>query len=42
MWEVKPIMQGLLAGVIMSTHKSRLLSATMKMDLIYSKHRWMT
>ena len=33
MWEVKPIMQELLAGAIMSTQKSRLPSATMKMDL---------
>ena len=40
MWEVKPIMQGLLAGAIMSTQKSRLLSVTMKMDLLHSK-QWM-
>lgn len=33
MWEVKPIMQGLLAGAIMSTQRSRLLSVTMKLDL---------
>ena len=28
-------------GAIISTQKSRLLSVTMKMDLLHSKHGWM-
>ena len=31
-------MQGLLAGAIMSTQRSRLLSVTMKLDLQHSKN----
>ena len=38
MWEVKPIMQGLLAGAIMSSQRIRLLSVTMKLDLQHSKN----
>ena len=38
--EVKSIMQGLLAGGIMSTQRSRLLSVTMKLDLQHSKNGW--
>ena len=41
MWEVKPIMQGLLIGATMSTQRSRSPSAMIKQDFPHLRNGWM-